>query len=113
MILDGFNGSGYPRDINYGPVERLVSLEDGADNCDCEELADKFRVEVLIPFCRRKKFTYMAGNGMTVFYNQKGESINFWDKRLKPVQEIIDLGIFGSNDCLGYYVSDVTKEDIK
>lgn len=39
MILDGFNGSGYPRDINYGPVERLVSLEDGADNCDCEELA--------------------------------------------------------------------------
>lgn len=78
-----------------------------------QELADKFRVEVLIPFCRRKKFTYMAGNGMTVFYNQKGESINFWDKRLKPVQEIIDLGIFGSNDCLGYYVSDVTKEDIK
>jgi hypothetical protein len=36
MILDGFNGSGTPREINLGPVTQLISEEDGQESADCE-----------------------------------------------------------------------------
>ena len=38
MILDGFNGGGSPREINLGPLPRLITSEDGDDSCDCEDL---------------------------------------------------------------------------
>ena len=35
MILDGFNGGGFPRDINlFG--DRQISGEDADECCDCE-----------------------------------------------------------------------------
>ena len=38
MVLDGFNGSGTPREINLGPVERTVTAEDAEASADCEGL---------------------------------------------------------------------------
>lgn len=38
MVLDGFNGGGYPRTINFGPRQDIIT-KDMADNAgDCEEL---------------------------------------------------------------------------
>lgn len=37
MILDGFNGGGYPREINYGPVEDEIDQKSIDDCADCEE----------------------------------------------------------------------------
>lgn len=38
MVMDGFNGGGRPRELNFGPVERLVTEEHADDTADCEEL---------------------------------------------------------------------------
>lgn len=38
MILDGFNGGGYPRKINLGPITRTITEEDAEESGDCEEL---------------------------------------------------------------------------
>jgi hypothetical protein len=40
MILDGFNGGGTPRSINFGPVYRHVTDEDADECADCEAVAD-------------------------------------------------------------------------
>ena len=37
MILDGFNGGGYPRTINLGPSEREIEAADIAECGDCED----------------------------------------------------------------------------
>lgn len=37
MILDGFNGGGYPRTINFGPNNYRTITESDANECgDCE-----------------------------------------------------------------------------
>lgn len=36
MVLDGFNGSGNPREINLGPVERQIKESDEQATADCE-----------------------------------------------------------------------------
>lgn len=41
MILDGFNGGGTLREINLGPVFRVVSPADAKETADCEELVGK------------------------------------------------------------------------
>lgn len=37
MILDGFNGGGYPREINLGPMNHKISKEDENETADCED----------------------------------------------------------------------------
>ena len=41
MILDGSNGGGIPRAINFGPVSRTVSNADAQETDDCETLVGK------------------------------------------------------------------------
>lgn len=36
MILDGFNGGGEPRTINFGPVERVITSKNEKEGADCE-----------------------------------------------------------------------------
>ena len=38
MILDGFNGGGYPREINLGPITQTITEEDANESGDCEEM---------------------------------------------------------------------------
>jgi hypothetical protein len=37
MILDGFNGGGYPREINLGPIPHTITGDDVKESGDCEE----------------------------------------------------------------------------
>lgn len=41
MILDSFNGAGYPREINLGPVDHTVTAREADECSDCEKLAGK------------------------------------------------------------------------
>lgn len=36
MILDGFNGSGFPREINLGPTTRIITRSDEDNTADCD-----------------------------------------------------------------------------
>jgi hypothetical protein len=38
MILDSFNGGGYPREINLGPITHTVTADDAKESGDCEEI---------------------------------------------------------------------------
>lgn len=38
MVLDGFNGSGTPRAVNFGPGRRVVTEDDGRVTGDCADL---------------------------------------------------------------------------
>lgn len=37
MILDGFNGAGNPREINFGPIPVEITAEDADATADCED----------------------------------------------------------------------------
>ncbi len=41
MILDGFNGGGFPREINLGPFDRKIKKIDAEEVADCEEIIGK------------------------------------------------------------------------
>ena len=36
MMLDGYNGGGYLRHINFGPIIQAIGKKDSEDNDDCE-----------------------------------------------------------------------------
>jgi hypothetical protein len=36
MILDGFNSGGCLRELNFGPVKQVVSLEDSDETIECK-----------------------------------------------------------------------------
>ena len=38
MILDSYNGGGYPRETNLGPILRTITTEDSDNSADCEDL---------------------------------------------------------------------------
>jgi hypothetical protein len=38
MILDGFNGGGYPRTINLGPSKQKITKKDADECADCEDI---------------------------------------------------------------------------
>lgn len=38
MILDSFNGAGFPRTINSGPREHVVTQDEADETADCEEI---------------------------------------------------------------------------
>ena len=37
MVLDGFNGGGYPRTINLGPTVDQLTEKDAEESGDCEK----------------------------------------------------------------------------
>lgn len=41
MILDSFNGGGFPREINLGPNTRIITQEDSDECVDCEDIVGK------------------------------------------------------------------------
>lgn len=41
MILDGFNGGGFPREINLGPTNYEITKKDADESGDCEEKVGK------------------------------------------------------------------------
>lgn len=41
MIQDGFNGGGNPREINYGPIDYVITNTDACETADCESIRGK------------------------------------------------------------------------
>lgn len=80
-----------------------------------QKIADEYRVKHLIPFCKKHKLIYFAGNGGWSFYKQNdGSSVHDHDvKYLQPISDILYTNAIGYHDCFGLYISDVTERDIK
>lgn len=86
---------------------------------EVSDLAEKIRQEVIIPACKQHKLEFISGMGTFFFTTQSGTYIYGRDyegerleKRLKPVFDLLNKEV-SQNQCLGYYVSDVKKEDLK
>jgi len=47
MILDGGNGCGYPRTLNFGPVSQKITDEDVQAVADCEDTMPGVTVYVI------------------------------------------------------------------
>lgn len=47
MILDNFNGAGFPREINTGPYQRTISEIEVKECADCEDLGLGTNIVVL------------------------------------------------------------------
>lgn len=93
-------------------VEKRVeaALEEAREKI--QRLADEFRERRLLPFCRRHRLTFIAGMGSTVFYRD-GRPVYSTDLRvLAPMEEVLDIEAVGRNDVFGFYIADVTDEDI-
>ena len=83
-----------------------------------EQIGEEFRQEVLIPLCRRRKLEFVSGMGRCVFYFEDGLTVGSAEDAvyehksyLVKAFEYLDAEGMGANDCLGFYVKDVRKED--
>ena len=102
--------------------EQLAAIEKEAQR-KVQALADTYRTQQLIPFCRRYKLTYLAAMGSTVFYNKKGYPVSSADlksldratariaKALAPIEEFLNIECLGHNDCFGFYIDEINEED--
>jgi hypothetical protein len=78
-----------------------------------QDLADLYRERVLVPFCRKHHLTYIAGMGRTVFYDSNDRPVDSLDIRaLKKIEVDLNVEVLGTNDVFGYYISDITEQDI-
>lgn len=85
------------------------------------ELAEAYRKDVLVPFCREHRLTYIAGNGRTVFYAARGDRSfgSPGEARVEgyaaavPIFEVLDQPAIGREDYFGFYIRDVTRRDIR
>lgn len=79
---------------------------------EMDALADQWRSEVLIPWCRKNRVTILIGNGDWYFSDLKGESLNRWERRFKTIEDVLSLPGIGHEDLFGYHVESVYKSDI-
>jgi hypothetical protein len=109
----------------------LCAIKKAQEDFDAavEEAATKFRLEVLIPLCKKYKLEFVSGMGRTVFYADNWEKYSTEDARcpesfeyewelkdtklegkLTHALDLLNKEVSG-NDVFGYYVSDVRKAD--
>jgi hypothetical protein len=79
-----------------------------------QALADEYREKTLLSFCRHHKLTYMACcMGRNVFYDHAGQPVYEDDRPcLVPIVKDLNVEVLGTNDCFGYYLGDVTEQDL-
>jgi hypothetical protein len=106
---------GYP--MRY--VNRLTQIQ-SEYNTQFYALAEEVRTKVIIPICRRYHLTFTSGMGYIFFTGLDG--MGYGDPRdrdfpaklkkvLTPVFDLLNHRL-SFNDCFGYYVADVRKEDL-
>lgn len=93
-------------------VQAQVEAALGEAQDKIQRLADEFRERRLLPFCRRHRLTYLAGNGRTVFYRDAHPVDSSYLKALLPVEEILNTDAIGRNDVFGFYIADITEDDL-
>lgn len=77
-----------------------------------DALADQWRTEVLIPWCRKHHLIVLIGNGSWCFYNQKGVAFDGWEqKKFQPIHDTLNQ-VIGHSAIFGYHVESVREEDL-
>jgi hypothetical protein len=109
-------------------VDKIEKIEKEHDK-QMTELADEYRKEVIIPFCKKYGLLYGTGMGTMSFFVRHPE-IDTVDEidcelnkipdfvpqkaipELKEIYKILRTDDMNPNQCFGYYVDDVTEEDL-
>ena len=98
-------------------IERLVLA---AARRRLQELADDYRKTVLVPFCRKYRLTFLSGMGRTVFYTEDNRNFGSADAAVDEgyheavrIFRVLDQEAIGRNDEFGFYVCDVTAQDLE
>lgn len=93
---------------------------------DAQNVADAYRVQVLIPFCRKHELTFVSGMGSYCFHqiHIPEDDYNTYPGQVGDVQDAERKGlkmrqIFAVLDYeitraqyVGYLVADITEEDL-
>lgn len=99
--------------LTYASIEHEIGEAFSWAQQQIQELADAYRAEKLLPFCRKHQLTYLAGMGRTVFTNKHGDTVTSTElKALKPIEDILNIDAIGRNDVFGYYIFDITEDDL-
>lgn len=101
----------------------LAELKQAQETFDQEvfQICERLRDEVIIPVCRKHKLTFLSGMGTFFFSKGKqtysggyGITDARWGSKLiaelTPIFELLNTEVT-HNQVLGYYVSDVSKDD--
>ncbi len=78
-----------------------------------QKLAEEIREKKLLPFCKRKRYTYLSGNGTFSFYDRNGNVVDM-DRtaELRRLKDLLDLPVLSRDDVIGFYVLDILEKDI-
>lgn len=99
--------------MKHEDIEKVIECAIEKARYDIQDAADLYRQYVLVPFCKKYKLTYLAGNGTFWFYNEKDETVYSWDlPELESINKTLDLHTTGANEVFGLYVQNITEEDI-
>ena len=94
---------------------KLVEAAVERARIEIEGIADAYRREVLVPLCRKRRLTFLSGNGIFTFYRKNGDSIAEWEceragfPELTAVFAVLNTPALGRDDCLGFYVADIVQ----
>lgn len=111
-------------------VEETIEREQKTFDAAMEDLAERFRGELLIPVCSKHHFTYIAGNGTWVLTRKEGDEdeisiSSIFDLRslhvgrreervllaaLEDIVRTLDIEV-RHNNAFGFYVADVDRGD--
>ena len=85
---------------------------------EVSDLGEQIRQSIIIPVCKRHSLEFTSGMGRYFFTTKTNVNINEldyegtkWEKILKPIFDLLNKEV-SHNQYLGYFVSDVTKEDL-
>jgi hypothetical protein len=109
-------------------VNKIKKVQEEYDK-QMTELADEYRKEVVIPFCKKYRLLYGTGMGTMSFFVRHPEIVtvdgidcelnkipDFVPKKaipeLKEIFKILRTDDISPYQCFGYYVDDVTEEDL-
>jgi len=76
--------------------------------------ADEYRLQVLLPFCRMHRLTFVSGNGSWSFYDRRDRPVDSADpgfKYLAPLENELNVEILGHHS-LGHFMADVRFDDL-
>lgn len=100
-------------------MKELQTAQDQFDQT-ISELGEEIRKQVIIPVCKRNKLEFISGMGRFFFTTNLGKDIGDaseaegtrLERVLKPIFDLLNEEV-SHNQYLGYFVSDVRKDDLK
>lgn len=78
-----------------------------------DALAEQWRTDVLIPWCRKHQITVIIGNGMWKFYDREGDYFDGTEQeRMRSINNVLGQPGLGYGDYFGYHVESVQESDL-